>query len=644
MRLPSALLAVGVGLLVAYLPGLAILNRFSALRRIDALSRLFIAPGVSAALYVVLFALCFKLNIKLGGGTPWLICIVAAGSLLYPLPRLRIPKPRWTSGAIAYIVLAVVSAVVMASRLLAINGLVAPLWGDSVHHTIIVQLLIENGGLFQSWQPYADVTTFTYHFGFHAITTLYAWMRGMSAEFSVLMMGQIANFAAVMGLYALARLWTKSPWGGMAAVIIGGLISTNPYYFLYWGRYTQLTGQIILITALVLMTAYLSSPRRRENIAYLIVLPLVIAGVGMAQYKVGVIFVALCLPLVLFSAIRGYLRRRDVRYALVASIGRALVIAGVAVLLFMARGWDIVPGTLGSSVQLRVSTEIDLAAPVANQQTPLLVRLGQAGFETDALPIWLLGFCGVCILAVKRRDGLWFVAGMGACLITMDPRLIGIKRLGFVDEFHLSITSYIAAAGLGGLAVGTLVDVIEHRWPKSRVAAGLVCLAVCGFGATHLPPLPPGSIFVLPDDIQMMTWIRENVPAGEHIAAPGFIAYKSFTVGRDAGWWIPFYTGHRTNLMFMAAGQEQTNATRAKVNEVAFTQELYARDMSQPDSADWLASHGYRYFLIGAKPLTWKEGDGSADHTTLVDQLLRNPAFKVVHQSGEARLLEVARQ
>ena len=320
MRLPSALLAVGVGLLVAYLPGLAILNRFSALRRIDALSRLFIAPGVSAALYVVLFALCFKLNIKLGGWTPWLICIVATGSLLYPLPRLRIPKPRWTSGAIAYIVLAVVSAVVMASRLLAINGLVAPLWGDSVHHTIIVQLLIENGGLFQSWQPYADVTTFTYHFGFHAITTLYAWMRGMSAEFSVLMMGQIANFAAVMGLYALARLWTKSPWGGMAAVIIGGLISTNPYYFLYWGRYTQLTGQIILITALVLMTAYLATPRRRENIAYLIVLPLVIAGVGMAQYKVGVIFVALCLPLVLFSAIRGYLRRRDVRYALVADL------------------------------------------------------------------------------------------------------------------------------------------------------------------------------------------------------------------------------------------------------------------------------------------------------------------------------------
>jgi hypothetical protein len=125
--------------------------------------------------------------------------------------------------------------------------------------------------------------------------------------------------------------------------------------------------------------------------------------------------------------------------------------------------------------------------------------------------------------------------------------------------------------------------------------------------------------------------------------ALGFVHAESFAVGRDAGWWIPFYTGRRTNLMFMAAGQEAPEPTLSLRSELTLTKALYTSDMSLPVSTDWFRAHGYRYFYIGAKPLTWTEGDGPADHSTLVQQLVRNPDLKLIHQSGDARLLEVMR-
>jgi hypothetical protein len=79
--IPSMLVAVGLALAIMYLPGLAILNRPSAFRSIDGVSRLCIAPGVSAAMYMVLFALSYVFGITLGPWTPWAFSILALGSL-----------------------------------------------------------------------------------------------------------------------------------------------------------------------------------------------------------------------------------------------------------------------------------------------------------------------------------------------------------------------------------------------------------------------------------------------------------------------------------------------------------------------------------------------------------------------------------
>src|SRR5438876_1216387 len=75
-------------------------------------------------------------------------------------------------------------------RLYLVRGLPVGLWGDSYHHTMIAQLLVDHRGLFSSWQPYAPLTTLTYHYGFHSNVAFFYWLTGIPVTTSVLYVGQ----------------------------------------------------------------------------------------------------------------------------------------------------------------------------------------------------------------------------------------------------------------------------------------------------------------------------------------------------------------------------------------------------------------------------------------------------------------------
>ena len=118
---------------------------------------------------------------------------------------------------------------------------------------MIVQLLIDHHGLFDSWAPYSNTETFTYHFGFHGITALFAWLSRLDALGSVLIMSRVMGATAAASLFALVRLWTRSPWGGVFAVALYELFSAYLYLFDLMGRWTLLTGLTVLVSALVLI-------------------------------------------------------------------------------------------------------------------------------------------------------------------------------------------------------------------------------------------------------------------------------------------------------------------------------------------------------------------------------------------------------
>ncbi len=197
------------------------------------------------------------------------------------------------------------------------------MWGDSYQHSVITQLIVDHGGLFTSWQPYAELESFTYHFGFHSLSAVYHWITGLPAHLSVMWVGQILNAFAVICLYPLALRMNRNPWSGVAAVFFAALLSAMPMFYVNWGRYTQLTGLVIL-PALVwaTWTASDESGTSRRNIAFA---ALLLAGLGLTHYRVLIFAAGWFLALILVNSFSGGFKK-TLLYLLVIGILAGLLL------------------------------------------------------------------------------------------------------------------------------------------------------------------------------------------------------------------------------------------------------------------------------------------------------------------------------
>ena len=265
------LLQLALGGLAFLLPGLALLFllRPAGGSRLSAGEAAGLAGGISLALYPVLLLWLDLVGLHPGALVPWVVILLSAVYLGYRLVRgwtsrrtsipdsqpvgLRAMLSGWVAspGFWPGLGLVFVCALALFARLWAVRTLAAPLWGDAVQHTFMAQLIAEQGGLFTSWRPYAAFTGLTNQHGFSTNAAVWMWVSGQSVTQAVLFFGQMANFLAVLGLYPLIlRVTRGNRWAGVVAVAFAGVFGLLPGFYLNWGRYAQLAGQIILPASL----------------------------------------------------------------------------------------------------------------------------------------------------------------------------------------------------------------------------------------------------------------------------------------------------------------------------------------------------------------------------------------------------------
>ncbi|MGW8145010.1 MAG: hypothetical protein ACWGN2_11485, partial [Anaerolineales bacterium] len=214
---------------------------------LDWISKLGLSLGIGLAFYPVLFLWSNTIGVQLGIFNALVLPIL--GLVLIGLKKfLDTRKPRtaknhsqnqflWIN-MLPDLVFLVIITMIIFTRFWPIRNLDAPMWGDSYQHTMITQLLVDNGGLFSSWEPYANLESFTYHFGFHSFAAAFHWLTRLDVIQATLWAGQILNIFAIIVLYPLALSIGKSRWAGIIAVLIAGLISPMPMFYTNWGRYT----------------------------------------------------------------------------------------------------------------------------------------------------------------------------------------------------------------------------------------------------------------------------------------------------------------------------------------------------------------------------------------------------------------------
>jgi hypothetical protein len=470
-----------------------------------------LAAGLSVAIAPLLILFASLAGLPLSQGPIIVLLVLTATLIVLPLLQHRfpfsrfpfspspIPNPqdarretrdarrktqdarRTTQYATPTLLLPCIFALSLAARLLLVQDLVAPMWGDSYHHTLIAQLLVNHGGLFQSWEPYAPLQSFTYHFGFHSNVALFHWLTGMPVLKSVIIVGQILNALAPLMIYPLVRRLGGSKWAGLTAVLIASLLSPMSAGYVNWGRYTQLTGMVVLPVAATLTIDAISAANRGWR--RLILASIAVAGLILSHYLVTLLFPPFLLAyLVWWSSTR-------IQHLCVGAgeqgspvppsprVGRGgLGGRGPAESRFLAseiaRPW-LRAGAVGVMAGLLITPWI------LNLRTGYLPRVlagrfgggaGTAYFQTAYnavgdlfayVPPWLIALAAAgAVWGGWQRRPLAIVSSIWTALLVLvaNPNLIGLPGAGVVNNFMLQIALYLPLSMLAGAGVGELTE------------------------------------------------------------------------------------------------------------------------------------------------------------------------------------------
>ncbi len=583
------LILIGVALWLYGLPGWALLalgrgDQASAWGWADWVGR---GVGVSLALYPVLFLWADVLGIR--PGPLWIGVPAALGIAIILLgARWWRGKP-WRSWRAAFGgpggALIGVLALAVAVRLLAVRGLESPMWGDGFQHTVIVQLLLDHGGLFRSWEPYAPIESFTYHFGFHSAIALLAWAMGWPSDRAVLIGGQILNVLSALALYPLARrLAGGSAWAGVVAVTLPALLWPMPMFYVNWGRYPQLAGQVILPALVVQTWDVLES--RRWNGGAIALLACMIAGLALTHYRVLAFYGAFigAWALVRWLHLPGPTRRAQA-FRLLAAGGLA---AGLLIPWLLRLGEGRLPELL-----LQMMRTGSGESPIPLSWKDLLFYMPGWG--------WVLGAIALGVGMIRRPAEIGLLlAWWGGVYLIATPQLLRLPGSVVIGGFTFWIAFYLPMALLIGAALGERL--LPWLWGGRYRWAGVALMGIAGlWGARdRLHEVQPGRYALLTrPDREAMAWIQHHLPEGARFLINGFLAYQGQdAVGSDGGWWLPLLARRAALIPPLPYAIERTRDPLLAARLREWIARLTAGD---PQAVRELAGQGWCYVYIGQR-------------------------------------------
>ena len=630
----SSLAILGVGLLLFVIPGLGLVA--TVFRGKDSpgwTSLVALSPGVSLALYPVLILWTGLLGLRLGALYAWIPVLLGLALLTWHWrgglrpPSIRRRTRQWirSESFWADLALIIVVALIFIVRFYVVRPLEAPMWGDSYQHTMITQLLVQNRGLFDSWEPYAELQSFTYHFGFHAAAASFKWIIGSTSANAVLWVGQILNGLAALALYPLGLRVGGNRWAGVAAVLIAGLLAPMPMYYVNWGRYTQLAGQVILPAAVYLV--WLALEREAIDRPLTSLAAVTLGGLALTHYRVF-IFGALFLPAVFV------LTSRNGRMRLF--LGRSLLLVLGTAAIFLPWLIHVFAGNIPNIFVTQLTTPSD-AVPAWLQQYN---AIGDVSFY---LPLWLW-----ILLPLSLLWGLWrrridvAVLGLWSLLVLLaaNPQWLYLPGEGAISNFAVLIAAYIPAGLAGGAAFGWMMESLgAKRIAPWLPALLLMVLAVWGARERLGDVREVQHTLVTRPDSNAMAWIRDRTPQNAKFLVNSFFAFgSSAIVGSDGGWWIPLLADRENSVPPLNYTSEQGPQPDYYkwVNDL--TRQIQDNGVDDPEVLSSLFNRGFTHIYIGQRQ---GRVNYNGPHVLDPQLLLSSSKFRPVYHEDRVWVFEI---
>lgn len=502
----------------------------------------------------------------------------------------------WHAGATASVrlrldpwmlALVAVLALTIWTRVEEVRALVLPNWVDSVHHALMIRVAAERGQAPLDLRPYLPITELPYHWGYHVFVATLLRLAGSSLPQTMLWSGQALNVLHVLTVAGLAVYLWRRPMAGIAAAITVGLISIMPAYYVSWGRYTQLTGLLLVAPIAIAWLELLRAPHWR----LVTTLALLLAGLSLIHFIV-------LLYALMFLAASGsiWLVRGDrVGWASIraagSSAGLALLITAPWLLVLVRR--KLLPNTDASALPLLgggTFNALDLNLLWAGQNR-LLIALALAValwaiWRRRAVAAMLLGWLGLLIMSanpwmvlyllpaaggalalslVQRRRWGW--AAASASLLLLNPAFVKLPYLSLLTNEAVVISLFLPLGLLIGGGAAWLWDALAPRPIWGRVLVALALAALACWGSWKLRDVVnPRTVLARPGDVSAIEWVATHTAPDARflVNTAGWLRTGR---GSDGGWWILPLTGRWVSappVIYDYAAPAYVQAVRAR--------------------------------------------------------------------------------
>lgn len=567
-------LGLGLGLL---LPGLGLaLAAGQPLR-----PALLLAPVLSLALVPPVLTWAAVLGLAPGPLTLPLLLVLGGGGLLLAWRRRPAQTDFLPAGEVALAL--ILTLLAGGAKLLAVRDFDLPFWGDGYQHTFLTRLVMERGALPDSWEPDLPLATMTYHAGFHLMAAVVGWGLGLAPPQAVLVTGQLLNALALPAAYLATRWLTGSGTAGLLAGVLTGLLLPMPSYYVNWGRYTQLAGQVLMVAAWPLVAGALEDrqpgARGRWFLATLLLAAVMLTHVRVT-YLLG-LWTGLVV-LLFFLTASGWPARR-------ALLWRAALLLGGSLALSAPWWWR-----LWHHRQQFVNER-----PPAADWVAAYTAFGDYGFVVGW--VWLGLALGGLLLALRHRQSrlLLLPVWLAGLYATANTTALGLPWTPLLNNFAVEIALYIPVSALAAYAL----DRVAGRWPdpaRQRIAAGLALLAGLLALAGQLAVRDDRYRLVYPADLQAFAWVRENTPPTARFLVNSLPALGDLAAaGTDAGWWLPLTTGRSTTLPPLLYVSERTPPGYRDL--ILWLAHLPPEALGQPEIRARLRALGITHAYLGVK-------------------------------------------
>ena len=585
------------------LPGYAFLTVFRKSLHFDIGEMICASAGVSLAVVPLIVYITTYLGVLLTRESVMMMLFIAAGVSIWDWGQrfLNWRREKELNLNQTYVYLGVIFLLVLASRLWMVQGIDFPLWTDSYHHTMITQLIIDQGGVPSSYEPYAPISRFTYHFGFHTVAAWFHWLTGEPTPRSVVLAGQIINALVVPTIYLLAGRLFRNPVSGLIAALIVGLFSHMPVIFVNWGRYTQLCGQIVLPVLMILTIEALDLSKTR--VSHWLLVGILGAGLFLIHIRVFLFFGIFAALLFGGKLVQAWPQPAQLKRLLVGSLT-----IGMTILVIDAPWiWRFYQG-FGQKVVQVVSEGYQ-----PTTQAAYLALDWRDLFRYGMRPEWyLIAGIGAIWGISKKEPYVWLLLAWTLALFgAANLHILGVTPL--LSNTIVIICLYLPIASLAGYFFGQLLAKFSSL--LSRLSAGtirklqavatLIILIVMVVAAIYLTRLiAPENGFVQPADLNAMAWIEQNLPRDNvlfdiktHFWTPE-VAH-----GLDGGYWIPLLTGRQTIMPPQVYNSDGTPEYADFINQRARALTLANNTPEQLWQA--IIKYDVTHIYIGSRKTDW---------------------------------------